>query len=133
MECCRELSIARYDKKDEELVQSLINKYEVQYPDLLDICRAKVWISEMHAKSKEDYENLDKACGEILEMYPFDGEIMAIQAKAKAECGKESESIELYNKAINNTRNGMVWRKVEEETGISGRAAKRNRQYMHSE
>ena len=119
VECCRNLSIARYDKKDEGLVKSLIDKYGSQYPDLLDICRAKVWISENDAKSKEDYENLDKTCGEILEMYPFDGEIMAIQAKAKAECGKEIESIELYNKAINNTRNGMVWRKVEEETGIS--------------
>ncbi|WP_406535726.1 phosphorylcholine transferase LicD [Methanobrevibacter sp.] len=119
VKCCRELSIARYDKKDEKLVQSLIDKYDSRYPDLLDIHRAKLWIRELNAKSGEDYKDIDKSCDEILKMYPFDGEIMAIQAKAKAECGEETESIDLYNKAINNTRNGLIWRKVEEETGIS--------------
>ena len=116
---CRELSIARYDKKDPNLVESLIENYENRYPDLLDIHRGKVWLKEINAKSIEDYESLSKLCEEILETYPFDGEIMASLAKAKLECGNEEEAMNLYKKSIGNTRNGLIWQKVEEESGIS--------------
>lgn len=116
---CRDLSIARYDEKDEASVQSLIDKYEAKYPDLLDIHRAKLWIMENNAKSEEDYKSMDEYCENVLETYPFDGEIMASQAMAKSECGQKDEAIELYKKAIVNTRNGLVWQKVEDETGIS--------------
>ena len=116
---CRDLSIARYDEKDEASVQSLIDKYESKYPDLLDIHRAKLWIMENNAKSEEDYKSIEEYCENVLENYPFDGEIMAIQAKAKSECGQKDEAIELYKKAIVNTRNGLIWQKVEDETGIS--------------
>ena len=116
---CRELSIARYDKKDVELVQKLIEKYEESYPDLLDIYRAKIWIMENKAKTEEDYKEIDELCDKALKMYPFDGEIMAIQAKAKLDCGKKEEAMNLYNKAIYNTRNGIIWQKVEDEVGIS--------------
>ena len=116
---CRDLSIARYDEKDEASVQSLIDKYESKYPDLLDIHRAKLWIMENNAKSEEDYKSIDEYCENVLETYPFDGEIMASQAKAKSECGQKDEAIELYKKAIVNTRNGLIWQKVEDETGIS--------------
>ena len=44
---------------------------------------------------------------------------MAIQAKAKLECGQKEEAMKLYEKAIYNTRNGLIWQKVEDETGIS--------------
>lgn len=115
---CRNLSIARYDKKDKESTQSLIDQNE-DYSDLLDIYRAKIWIKELDANSKEDYEDIDRLCGEVLDIYPFDGEIMAIQAKAKLECGQKDESMELYEKAIVNTRNGLIWQKVEDEVGIS--------------
>ena len=119
VEFCRQLSIARYDNKDEESVRKLIDSYDGAYPDLLDICRAELWIKENHAKSREDYEDIDGYCSEILEKYPFDGETMAIQAKAKSELGQNEESLELYNKAIVNTRNGLIWQKVEDECGIS--------------
>ncbi len=116
---CRDLSIARYDEKDEASVQSLIDKYESKYPDLLDIYRAKLWIMENNAKAEEDFKTIDEYCENVLKTYPFDGEIMASQAKAKSECGQKDEAIELYKKAIVNTRNGLVWQKVEDETGIS--------------
>ena len=116
---CRELSIARYDEKDAKLVETLIEKYERQYPDLLDIYRGKVWLEEGNAKSIEDYKSLSKLCEEILEIYPFDGEIMASCAKAKLECGNEEEAMNLYKKSIENTRNGLIWQKVEEESGVS--------------
>lgn len=116
---CRELSIARYDVKDMGLAQSLIEKHEKEYPDLLDIYRAKVWVKENDAKSNEDYKAIDEFCGYVLGIYPFDGEIMATQAKAKMECGLENEAMELYNKAVLNTRNGLIWQKVEDEVGIS--------------
>jgi hypothetical protein len=52
-------------------------------------------------------------------MYPFDGEIMAIQAKAKLECGQKEEAMKLYKKSVDNTRNGIIWQKVEDECGYS--------------
>ena len=119
MNLCKELSIARYDKKDEELVQNLINENENRYPNLLDIYRAKLWIKENNAKSIEDYKEIENLCEEVLEMYPFDGETMASYAKAKLECDKKEEAIEIYKKAIFNTRNGLIWQKVEDEIGIS--------------
>ena len=99
-EICRELSIARYDKKDEKLVHTLINKYEESYPDLLDIYRAKLWIMENNAKTQEDYEEINEFCEKVLETYFFDGEIMAIQAKAKLECGKKAMKISLGDIAL---------------------------------
>ncbi|RPF52000.1 phosphorylcholine metabolism protein LicD [Methanobrevibacter gottschalkii DSM 11977] len=119
VEFCRKLSIARYDNKDEELVQSIIDKYDGIFSDLLDIYRAKLWIKEINAKSSKDYKDINNLCNEILKKYPFDGETMAIQAKAKSELGQENESLELYKKSILNTRNGLIWQKVEDESGIS--------------
>ena len=116
---CRELSVVRYDEKDELQLQSLIDKYDEEYPDLLDIYRSKIWIMENNAESAGDFEEIDKLCDEALSMYPFDGEIMAFQAKAKLECGNNTQAMELYRKAIDNTRNGLIWQKVEDETGIS--------------
>ena len=119
MNICKELSIARYDLKDEGLVQSIIDEHESQYPDLLDIYRSKLWIMENHAKTMDDYEKIDKLCDEVLKTYPFDGETMATQAKAKLECGHKDEAMKLYEKSVENTRNGLVWEKVKEESGIS--------------
>ena len=39
MNACRELSIARYDKKDAQLLQELVSNYEKDSPELLDIYR----------------------------------------------------------------------------------------------
>lgn len=120
---CRELSIARYDKKDVELVRNLIDQYLEEYPNLLDIYRARLWIMEAaiaeDSDKKSAYKSIDELSDEILQLYPFDGETMAIQAKAKMELGNKEEAMELYNKAINNTRNGLIWQKVQDETGIS--------------
>lgn len=118
-EIARELSIARYDKKDEELVNSLINEYEIEYPNFIDIYRAKIWLMENHAETADDYKAIDDLCDEALKLYPFDGEIMAIQAKAKSETGQNEEAMELYRKSVDNTRNGLIWQKVEDECGYS--------------
>ena len=115
----RELSIARYDKKDEELVESLIAKYEEEYPDLIDIYRAKIWLMERNAETIEDYKSIDALCDEALSLYPFDGEIMASHAKAKSELGENDKAMELYKKSVDNTRNGLIWQKVEDECGYS--------------
>ena len=119
VEYCRELSVARYDRKDCSLVQSILDEHESKYSDLLDSFRARIWVKENDAKSKQDYEIINNLCEEALSLYPFDGEIMAIQAKAKMECGFEKEAMELYDKAIHNTRNGLIWQKVEDESGLS--------------
>lgn len=116
---CRQLSIARYDKRDMALVESLINEYDSAYPNLLDIYRAKLWVKEFNAESLDDYRDIDELCDEILKSYPFDGETMAYQAKAKLECGLKEDARLLYRKAIDYTRNGFIWQKIEDEYDIS--------------
>lgn len=122
----RQLSVARYDEKDESLVQSLIDVNASKYPDLLDIYRAKLWIKDNNAQSEDDFSEINEICDEALGLYPFDGEIMAIQARAKLKLGYKQESDNLYRKAIDNTRNGLIWQKVEDETGISRIEIERN-------
>ena len=77
--------------------------------------------SKINKEIKElvDYNDIDSLCNHILSLYPFDGEIMAFQAQAKLECGHEEDAMKLYNESINNTRNGLIWQKVEDESGIS--------------
>ena len=116
---CRQLSIVRYDKKDLKLLSSIIDKYESKYPYLLDLYRAKLCIKENNAKSREDFKLIDEFCNQVLKRYPFDGETMAFQARAKMECGEKQEAMNLYKKSIDNTRNGLIWKKVEDEIGIS--------------
>ena len=118
IEYLSKLSIARYDKKDYKLVQKLVDEYPFKYGKL-DIMRAKLWIMENNSKTKEDFEKINILTQNILNEYPFDGEVMAIQAKAKFECGLKEESMKLYKNAILNTRNGLIWQKVEDESGIS--------------
>ena len=74
---------------------------------------------EGSAKSVEDFEAINKLCDETLAIYPFDGETMAVKAKAQMELGFKDEAMKLYRKAVDNTRNGLVWQRVEEESGIS--------------
>lgn len=74
---------------------------------------------ENTADSIEDYKMIDEFCNHVLSLYPFDGETMAFQAKSKFECGHEKEAMKLYRKSIDNTRNGIIWQKVEDESGIS--------------
>lgn len=116
---CHDISVARYDEKDPELVRSLVDKHESDYPDLIDIYRAKIWLMENDANSVEDFKKIDELCAHVLSLYPFDGETMAFQAKAKSECGQKEEAMELYEKSVHNTRNGIIWQKVEDESGIS--------------
>jgi len=116
---CHDISVARYDMKDVELVRTLVEKYENRYDDLLDIYRARIWVMENIAETTEDYKKIDELCNHVLSLFPFDGETMAFQAKAKSECGKKNEARKLYLKSIDNTRNGIIWQKVEDESGIS--------------
>ena len=97
----------------------MIEKYEEEYPDFIDIYRAKIWLMERNAKTAEDYESIDSICDEALNLYPFDGEIMASQAKAKSELGENEKAMELYKKSVDNTRNVLIWQKVEDECGYS--------------
>lgn len=115
----RRLSVARYDEKDEALTQELIDEGESKYPGLLDIYRSKLWIMDNNAETDDDFRAIDELCDEALAAYSFDGEMMAIHARAKSKLGDETQAEDLYNKAIRNTRNGLIWQKVEDETGIS--------------
>ena len=56
----------------------------------------------MNAEYIDDYESMNDLCEEILKIYPFDGETMAIHAKSKLELGNKDEAMEIYKKAIEN-------------------------------
>ena len=44
---------------------------------------------------------------------------MAFQANAKTKCGQKKLAMKLYRKSVDHTRNGIIWQKVEDESGIS--------------
>ena len=83
---CRKMSIARYDEKDNDQLMKLFEENKDKYPNLLDIHRSVIYLKESQAKSIEDFKEIDSLCEDVLRSYPFDGETMAYQARAKLEC-----------------------------------------------
>ena len=54
----------------------------------------------------------------FLNEYPNDGEIMAYIAEAYYQLGKKEKAYEMYNQAVQNTRNGFVWQYAKKRSGI---------------
>ena len=123
----RELSIARYDDKSEERVEQLIALYKGKFSDYLDMYRSVIWLNESDASSFEDYEALKIQCNRALDLYPFDGEIIASLAHATLKCGDTKDAMKLYKLALQRTRNGLIWEKIKNESGLDGIALERQK------
>lgn len=114
---CKELSVAVYDFKDVLKVKEVMAKYP-EYEEYLDMYRSLLWIKEKEATSADEYKEIISIGNEALKMYSFDGELMAFVAEALLNLGEKEKATELYDEAIHNTRNGLVWNKAKESVGL---------------
>lgn len=117
-EYCRKLSIAIYDDKDINAVKNLLNDIPEDYENLVDIFRATLWLKLKTAQNDEDIESIIKQGTDMLKYYPNDGELMSYVAEAYFNLGNIEKATEFYDIAVNNTRNGFVWRNAKEKVGI---------------
>ncbi|WP_406536010.1 LicD family protein [Methanobrevibacter sp.] len=114
---CRSLSIAIFDDSNVAEVNSLLNNIDLDCVNLIDTYRATLWANLKN--SKEDYENIIKKGNEMLIDYPDDGEIMSYIAEAYYKLGNLEEATKMYDKAVHNTRNGIIWQKAKEYVNIN--------------
>ena len=116
---CRELSVLIYDKKDYDKLQEVLEIYEKEFPKQIDILRSRLWLMDKKADSDAEWEKIISLADKTLELYPFDGEAMAFLAHAQLKLGDKERALDVYKKAVTKTRNGMIWEKVNMESGIS--------------
>ena len=117
-EYCRQLSIAIYDNFNPGTVKDLLNNIPQNYVNLIDVYRAKLWLALKTAEDDEDYESIINQGQEMLKRYPDDGELMAYIADAYFNLNNLVKAKGFYECAVDNTRNGFVWRKAKENVGI---------------
>ena len=115
---CKDLSINIYDNKDVEIVEKILQESDNSYETLIDTYRAKLWLSINKSKVSEDYEKIILDGTNFLNEYPNDGEIMAYIAEAYYQLGKKEKAYEMYNQAVQNTRNGFVWQYAKKRSDI---------------
>ena len=66
-----------------------------------------LWVRERWERDERSAREYWKECG------------LEEGRKKGLKLGRKEESNKLYYKALENTRNGLIWQKVEDETGIS--------------
>ena len=118
MQFCKQLSIAIYDKKDIQLVENILQE-NTQYSHMIpDYARGELWVMCQKANTNADYEKLLKEAKDRVALFVDDGEIMRYEAYALYMLDKKDESKEKYIDAIQRTRNGFVWKEVNDLFGI---------------
>lgn len=111
---CRDLSVAIFDDMDEDRVRELLDANQ-QYKDIVpDHARGEVWLLKRH----EDYPAIIRSTDSLLEKWPHDGELMGMRGYALYMQGRNEEAAAEYEKAVENTRNGYIWRQAKELCNI---------------
>lgn len=115
---CRNLSIAIYDDKNPENVKMLLDEKKRNYSELIDFKRAELWLMKVEALDKGEYNKLIDCAESALTYFSNDGEIMSYRAFGLYCADRKDEAREEYERAINNTRNGFVWKEAKEYFGL---------------
>lgn len=115
---CKDLSINIYDNKDVERVEKILQESNETCETLIDTYRAKLWLNINKAKDSKDLEKIIVDGNNFLEECPNDGELMAYIAEAHYQLGEQEKAYEMYNQAVQNTRNGFVWQYAKKHSGI---------------
>ena len=114
---CRTLSIAIFDNQDIETVENTLNNADDYCKKLVETYRATLWL-ESNKLNEKDYKLIIEKGNKMLEDFPTDGEIMAYIAKALYYLGNIDQATQMYDEAIHNTRNGLVWKDAKKYVGI---------------
>ncbi len=115
---CRDFSVAIYDLKDADRVQELIDVNKHVKNTLLDYAKAELWIILNRADSKEALRDIEEKALSYIDKYGRDGELLSFYAETLYRQGRRDESRAVYEEAIENTRNGFVWRSAKDLFGL---------------
>lgn len=114
IELSRELSIAYYEEHENwEHLNAIIEKYLPTYPVHADLNYYKCWLLINNDKLNE----AKNRCLKILKLYPDNYDFIYLLANILYKLNNKDEAAQLYQNAYENTQNGMLRLKIEEETG----------------
>ena len=94
--------------KEYESAKVIVDKYVFEYKDNLVLIKAKLEIDIVNAENKEGYEEILEYAEKALYRNPDDGELMKYTADILYGCGETEKSEKLYEKAKENTDNGIL-------------------------
>ena len=117
-EYCKSLSVNIYDNKDFDKATDILNDADDYCNSLIDTKRAKLLVKLHYANGDDDYKEIIDEGNQMLSDFPDDGEILASIAEAHYRLGDSEKAHEIYRNAVNNTRNGFVWRNAKQQVGI---------------
>lgn len=115
---CRALSVAVYDKKDVSAVKSILDIRIDLRNKIIDYARAELWCALKEAENRIDYINLVRNAEAKVEKFGEDGELLRFKGMGLYKLNKTEEARNIYASAIENTRNGFVWREAWELFGM---------------
>lgn len=94
--------------KEYRSAEEIANRYFPQYEDNLILIKAKLEIDIVNAQIMSQYEEILKYAQKALNKNPDDGEIMKYTADAYYGYGEIEKARQLYERARENTNNGML-------------------------
>ncbi|MGN0681969.1 MAG: LicD family protein [Candidatus Fimisoma sp.] len=77
-------------------------------------CKAQLLVSDDNPQLQE----AEKLCDNGLKLYEDDGELLKIKGDIETLRGNNENAIALYEKAVKNTRNGLIWLELKNKYGI---------------
>lgn len=111
-EFCRDLSIAKYDLKDLNRVETLLNNSGELFRNLPDYELGKLWVMSRKAKTNHEFEAIIDKVLSLKDKFYNKGEFLRYSANAYYMLGELDKSEADYLEAIENTRNGFVWKEA---------------------
>lgn len=114
---CRELSIAVFDMENPEEVKHILERNK-EYSCIVDYAKAQLWVDCFFANTEDDYKNLVIDADSYVKQFWNDGEILRFKAFGLFKLGNKEEARKEYMQAVNNTRNGFVWKEAKLLFGI---------------
>ena len=83
-----------------------------------DYVKAELWIGLQNSNLIEDIVDVEEKALSALDKYGRDGELLSFYAEALYRQGKINAAKTIYKEAIENTRNGFVWRAAKDLFGL---------------
>lgn len=114
---CRELSVAIYDEKNTNSVESILDDNS-DYNWTLDFDKANLWLIYKRSIYKKDFEILLSEARTVKEKHGSYGEVLRFEGYALYKLGRINEARKIYKDAILNTRNAFVWQEAQKLLGI---------------
>ncbi len=119
VEFCKKISIAIYDENSSKKVSKLLENNKQYETVLVDYARAKLWRMKRRASNKRQIKNLLSETRKQIDIFGEDGELLGYEAYALYRLGKYEQAKSKAYMAINKSRNGFLWKEINDLFGIN--------------